>query len=95
MSKIDKKLKKWENGKQEESLETVIAVIEKKIPGCLKVKSTRGSHNYFIYHECLTAYPEDYGALGEMHFPVKGKKVKPIYLKKIVKVIKLIEEYDG
>lgn len=89
MSKIEKTLEKWKKGKQPVPKEKVIAVLEKYFRHNYEIKG--GSH-IVVRHPGLEGLP-GYGANGEFSIPIKGgQKVKPKYVKDLVKVIEYLVE---
>jgi hypothetical protein len=89
MSKIEKILEKWKHGKQLVPKEEVFAVLNKFFPGRWEHKS--GSH--VVVRDPLLKHLHDYGPKGELSIPIKsGRKVKPIYLKELLKIIEYLYE---
>jgi hypothetical protein len=89
MSKIEKILEKWKQGKQPVPKEKVIAVLEKYFRHNYEIKA--GSH-IVVRHPELKGLP-GYGAKGEFSIAIKGgQKVKPIYLKDLVVAIEYLQE---
>jgi hypothetical protein len=89
MTKILNKLEKWKYGSQPVPKEEVIAVLKKYFPGNYRLKS--GSH-IVVNHPSLIGLP-DYGAKGEFTVATEGgKKVKPVYLRRLLKVIDYLSE---
>jgi hypothetical protein len=92
MSKIEKRLEKWLTTKQFVPLNEVEAVIENYFPDVDKKKG--GSHRYLLSHIAMKDEP-DFAPNGTMLIPVKGNKVKPVYIRQLAKAIALIEIYNS
>ena len=89
MSKLEKILKKWKSSKQPVPKEEVFTVLNKFFPDGWEHKS--GSH-IVVRHHLLKQLP-DYGSKGEFSIAIKsGKRIKPIYLKELLKVIEYLGE---
>jgi len=85
MSKILKILEKWKHGKQTVPKEEVFAIPNKFFPSGWEQKT--GSH-VVVRHHLLKLLPEYYGAKGEFSIAIEGgRRVKPVYLKNLVKAI--------
>jgi hypothetical protein len=92
MSKIEKTLKKWRKSKQPAPKGKVVAVLDKYFVGNYEFKG--GSH-IVVRHPLLEGIP-DYGAKGEFVIAVEsGQRVKPVYLKTLVKVIDYLYETEA
>lgn len=88
MSKIKKALKKWKQTGQSAPKSLVIAVLDRYFPG--RYKQGRGSH-IIVKHPALEGLPQ----FAEGRFIVvihKGQKVKPVYLRDIVRAIEYLIE---
>jgi len=89
MSKILKILEKWKHRKQPAPKHEVIAVLNRYFPENYKFKS--GSH-IVVWHPLLKGLQE-YGAKGEFTIVIEsGKRVKHIYLRRLLAVIEYLSE---
>jgi hypothetical protein len=91
MSRIEKVLGKWENTGQPVPKEQVIAVLEKYFPDKYEFKG--GSH-IVVKDPRLRGFP----GFAEGWFTIAvtgGQKVKPIYLRRLVKIIEFLMEPYG
>jgi len=89
MSKIQKTIEKWKDGKQPVPKEKVIAVLEAYFPHNYEIKG--GSH-IVVRHPELKGLP-GYGAEGEFTVVIQGgQKVGPLYLKRLVRVIEHLQD---
>lgn len=92
MPKIEKKLQKWRNSRQDVPKEELISVLNYYFPDMWTYGGKTGSHIYKISHPKLKGLLE-YGLDGEFVIPVSGgQRVKHFYLKKLIKTIELVEE---
>ncbi|MCX8055825.1 MAG: hypothetical protein N3A67_09210 [Ignavibacteria bacterium] len=92
MTKIEKKLQKWKNSKQEVRKEEIEPVLNKYFPNMWTYGSSRGSHIYKVSHPKLIGFL-DYGPNGEFTIPTTGgQRIKHWYLKKLLKAIEIITE---
>jgi predicted RNA binding protein YcfA (HicA-like mRNA interferase family) len=88
MSKIEKALERWKKTGQPAPKTLVKAVLDKYFPG--RYREGRGSH-IVVEHPALKGLPGF--ADGRFTVPIKGgQKVKPLYLRNIVKVIEYLVE---
>ena len=94
MSKRDKILASWKNQPQPNAtVETVEAVLTHYFGNNFTKATGAGSHQFRISHPALFGYPHFIG--GTLSVPISGgQSVKPIYLKRIVEAISLIEEAE-
>ncbi len=90
MHKIEKKLQKWRNSKQDVPKEELYSVLNHFFPEMWTYGGRTGSHIFKITHPQLKGLPE-YGIDGDFIVPVSGgQRVKYFYLKKLIKTIELI-----
>ena len=92
MSKVDKTLEKWKNSKQPVPLSEVEAVIRRYFPDT-KIKGGT-SHRFMISHPALIGVPH-FAPNGTFLIPVKGRTVKPFYIKQLIEAITLLQEYNN
>ena len=92
MSKQEKRFIEWKNNPPiEADVDEVKSLIKAFIGKECFIKDSKGSH-IKIQHEKLKGIP-DFGVDGRCHIPTKsGKKVKGIYIKKLINVIEIISE---
>ena len=94
MSKQEKKLREWENNTPVEADVDEVKSLIKAFIGKEHIKKSRGSH-IKIQHEKLKGI-QDYGVDGVCHIPTRGgKKVPGMYIKKLIRVIRIINEKLG
>ncbi len=89
MSRIEKRLIKWKNPafRQEVPKNEIESILDKYFPAEWTYGETRGSHNYKITADRLKGHPLC-GVDGDFIIPVKGgQKIKPVYIKQLVKII--------
>jgi hypothetical protein len=88
MPKKDKVLERWKTTGQPAPKAQVIAVLEKYFPG--RYKLCRGSH-IVVRHPGLRELP--HFADGRFNVVIlRGQKVKPVYLRDIVKAVEYLIE---
>lgn len=92
MPKIEKKLLKWGNSKQEVQKEELFSVLNYYFPEMWTYGGGTGSHVFKISHPKLKGL-SGYGLDGDFVIPVTGgQRVKHFWLKKLLKTIELITE---
>jgi len=90
VGKLEKTLKKWESKPTHVEKDEVISVL-KRFEFELYFK--RGSH-IIVRHEKLIGVP-NYGQNGEFTLPVKsGRKIKGVYLPRILEAIEIVKEIE-
>jgi len=90
MSKIYKTLNKWKKHPILVEKREVLKVLERY---GFTIENKKGSH-IIVSHKFLIDIPE-FGANGEFTIPIKsGRKVKGVYLKRILLAIEIIEEME-
>lgn len=91
MSKQEKRFNEWKNNSPIEADVDEVKSLIKALIGKECIKKSTGSH-IKIQHERLKGIP-DFGVDGRCHIPTKsGKKVKGIYIEKLIRVIEIIRE---
>jgi len=91
MAKIDKILEKWSNLKSGYVQETELLIVLKEFFPNYKTKEG-GSHRYLIRHNTLKDMPGTFS--GCISIPVKGNRIKPHYIKIVLKAINHIKEKE-
>lgn len=92
MSKIDKRIQKWKNSKQETRKEEIEPVLNYYFPNMWTYGAGTGSHNYKITHPKLKGI-QGFGPDGDLTIPtIGGQKIKHFYLKNLVKAIEIISK---
>lgn len=95
MSKVEKRVEKWRTGKQPVPKDSLESVLNHYFPGCWSKSGKGGSHIFKISHPVI-AQMADSNLYGDLTIPVSGgQKVKPIYLKKLLKAIDLLKEQES
>lgn len=95
MSKIEKRVESWRTGKQPVPKEKLESVLNHYFSGCWWQSGKSGSHIFKISHPVISQMAGS-NSYGDLTIPVSGgQKVKPIYLKKLVKAIDLIKEQEN
>jgi hypothetical protein len=95
MSKVEKRVTSWRTGKQPVPKDDVESVLNHYFPGCWSQSEKSGSHIFKISHPVI-AQMADSNPYGDLTIPVSGgQKVKPIYLKKLVKAIDLLNQQES
>ncbi len=91
MSKRDKILAAWKNQPQPSAtVETVEAILRHYFSSGFSV-AEGGSHQLRVSHPALFRHPHFIG--GTLSVPVTGgQSVKPLYLKRIVEAIEIVQE---
>ena len=93
MSKRDKLLAAWKNQPQPSAtVETVEAVLRYYFSAGFSI-AEGGSHQLRVSHQALFRHPHFIG--GTLSVPVTGgQSIKPLYLKRIVEAIEIVQEAE-
>jgi len=92
MSKIEKRIQKWRNIKQPIPKDDVFSILNAYFPGSWSYGGKTGSHIFKVSHPLLKGDP-DFGKDGDFTIcTIGGQKIKPVYIKLLLKAIDIIKE---
>ncbi|MBU0712650.1 hypothetical protein KKA87_12150 [bacterium] len=95
MSKVEKRVEKWRTGKQPVPKDSLESILNHYFSGYWSQSGKGGSHIFKISHPVI-AQMVDSNSDGDLTIPVSGgQKVKPFYLKKIVRAIDLLNQMEN
>ncbi len=95
MSKVEKRVEKWRTGKQPVPKDDLESVLNHYFPNYWNRSEKSGSHIFKISHPVIAQMVES-NLDGDLTIPVSGgQKVKPVYLKKLVKAIDLLNQQES
>lgn len=95
-SKYKKILEKWKNGNQDGPITEVETVLDEFFPGQWGYSKQSGSHSLYVEDDSFIGIGKINRELFRFTIPsTNGKKVKPFYLKSIVKAVEIKLENEN